>query len=244
LAKPTDGRYALRVNPARGHRIMAQPRYLPVIAGVFCGTLVCTIILSNKIVAVAGITFPASMLLFPATFLCADVLTEVYGYAATRKVVWAGFLSEVIWVLGYWAAAALPPAAFWTGQDAFVAALGLTPRIAVAGMTASVLGEFVNSYVMAKMKVWSDGRLLPLRMVVSTILGAGVDTLVVITIAFAGVFAFADLVSMGLAVWALKIVWELVALPVSIPFIAWLKRREGIDHFDRGTDFNPFSLDR
>jgi uncharacterized integral membrane protein (TIGR00697 family) len=233
-----------RSTPHEAAWTMPQPKYLPVIAGVFCGTLVCTIILSNKIVDVAGITFPASMLLFPATFLFADVLTEVYGYAATRKVVWAGFLSEVIWVLGYWAAAALPPAAFWTGQDAFVTALGLTPRIAVAGMTAYVLGEFVNSYIMAKMKVWSDGRLLPLRMIVSTIFGAGVDTLVVITIAFAGVFALPVLISMGLAVWALKVVWELVAMPVSLPVIAWLKRREGIDHFDRGTNFNPFSLDR
>ena len=202
----------------------------------------CTIILSGKIVHVGGVTFPASMLLFPATFLIADALTEVYGYAVTRKVVWAGLLSEVIWILGFWIAAALPPAPFWDGQSAFVAALGLTPRIAVAGMTAYVMGEFVNSYVLAKMKVWSSGRQLPLRMIVSTILGAGVDTLVVITIAFSGVFAVSDMIAMGLSVWAIKIAWELIALPISIPFIAWLKREERQDHFDRQTDFNPFKI--
>lgn len=203
----------------------------------------CTIILSGKIVSVGGVTFPASMLLFPATFLIADSLTEVYGYAATRKVVWAGLISEVIWILGFWAAAALPSAPFWHGQSAFISALGLTPRIAVAGMTAYVIGEFVNSYVLAKMKVWSKGRYLPLRMIASTILGAGADTLVVLTIVFLGVFAVSDLITMGLSVWAIKIAWELVALPVSIPFIAWLKRSERQDHFDRHTDFRPFRLD-
>lgn len=219
-------------------------KYLTVIAGVFCGTLVCTIILSGKVVSLFGLTFPASILLFPATFLFADVVTEVYGYAAMRKVVWAGLISEIIWVLGFWAAAALPPAPFWTGQDAFVAALGLTPRIAIAGMTAYVIGEFVNSYVIAKMKVWTDGRYLPLRMVLSTVLGAGADTIVVIAIAFTGVFALGDLIAMGLSVWLLKVVWELVALPVSVPFIAWLKRQEQHDHFDRDTDFNPFTVSK
>lgn len=217
-------------------------KYLPVIAGVFCGTLVCTIILSGKIVSLWGVTFPASMLLFPATFLFADILTEVYGYATTRKVVWAGLLSEIIWVLGYWAAAALPSAPFWTGQAAFEAALGLTPRIAVAGMTAYVVGEFINSYIIAKMKVWTAGRYLPLRMIASTIVGAGADTAIVLTIAFIGVFALSDLLAMGLSVWAIKIAWELAALPLSLPVIAWLKRHERLDHFDRGTDFNPFSM--
>lgn len=229
---------------SRIDRGVQQPRYLSIIAGVFCGTLVSTIILSGKVASVWGVTFPASMLLFPATFLFADVLTEVYGYSATRKVVWAGLLSEIVWVLGYWAAAALPPAPFWGGQEAFVAALGLTPRIAVAGMTAYVIGEFVNSYVIAKMKVWTGGRLLPLRMIVSTIFGAGVDTLVVIVLAFAGVFAVPDLIAMGVAVWGFKVAWELVALPLSLPFIAWLKRREGLDHFDRDTDFNPFAISK
>jgi len=218
------------------------PKHLTMIAGVFCGTLVCTIILSNKIVSVWGLTFPASMLLFPATFLIGDVLTEVYGYATTRRVVWAGFLSELIWVLGYWAAAALPPAPFWSGQSAFEAALGLTPRIAAAGMAAYIAGEFVNSYVLAKLKVWTAGKRLPLRMVASTAIGAAVDTLIVLTLAFAGVFPVNDLIAMGLAVWMIKLAWEIVALPVSLPLIGWLKRAEGRDHFDRATDFNPFAL--
>jgi uncharacterized integral membrane protein (TIGR00697 family) len=219
-------------------------KFLPIIAGVFCGILVSTIILSTKIVTLFGLTFPASMLLFPATFLIADVLTEVYGYAVTRKVVWAGLAAEVVWILGYHAAAALPPAPFWTGQDAFDQTLGLTPRIAIAGMIAYVSGEFVNSYIVAKMKVMTEGRHLPLRMVVSTIFGAGVDTLIVITIAFGGIFALNDLIFMGLSVWLLKVVWEILALPLSVPFIAWLKRQEMSDHFDRTTNFNPFALSK
>lgn len=221
---------------------MDNRKYLLLLAGLFCGTLVCTIILSGKIVSLHGITFPASIVLFPATFVFADVLTEVYGYGVTRQVVWAGLLSEIIWIGGYWLAAALPPAPFWKGQDAFVATLGTTPRIAVAGMTAYVIGEFLNSYVLARLKVATGGRFLALRLIGSTVIGAGADTLVVLTIAFAGLYSLAELLWMGMSVWALKVAWETLALPVSIPLIRWLKRQENADHFDRGTDFSPFAI--
>lgn len=109
-------------------------------------------------------------------------------------------------------------------------------------MAAYIAGEFVNSYVLAKLKVWTAGKLLPLRMVASTAIGGAVDTLIVLTLAFAGVFPVNDLITMGLAVWMIKLAWEIVALPVSLPLIGWLKRAEGRDHFDRATDFNPFAL--
>lgn len=229
---------------AYGRAMERDYRYAGLITGVFCGTLVATIILSSKIVEVFGVSFPASIVLFPLTFVIGDALTEVYGYAVARRAVWAGLVSELIWIGGYFAAAALPPAPFWSGQEAFVATLGLTPRIAVAGMAAYVVGEFVNAWALARMKVATAGRLMPLRMVASTVLGAGVDTAVVLTLAFGGVFPASELVRMGLAVWALKIAWEIVALPLSVPAIRWLKRREGADHFDSATDFSPFRLDR
>ncbi|ACL62929.1 queuosine precursor transporter [Methylobacterium nodulans] len=221
---------------------MQNRKYLLLLAGVFCGTLVCTIILSGKIVSIFGLTFPASIVLFPATFMFGDILTEVYGYSVTRQVVWAGLISEIVWVAGYWTAAALPPAPFWSAQDAFVTVLGLTPRIAVAGMTAYVVGEFVNSYVLAKLKVMTGGRYLAVRLVGSTVFGAAADTVIVLGIAFAGIYTISQMFWMGLSVWFLKVVWELVALPVSMPLIAWLKRQENEDYYDRDTDFSPFTL--
>jgi uncharacterized integral membrane protein (TIGR00697 family) len=221
-----------------------RDRYSSVITGVFCGTLVSTIILSGKIVEVAGVSFPASIVLFPLTFLIGDVLTEVYGYAVARRAVWAGLIAETLWIAGYLAAASLPPAPYWGGQEAFVATLGLTPRIAVAGMLAYVVGEFLNAYALARLKVATAGRALPLRMVASTVIGAGADTAIVLAVAFGGVYPSADLVKMGLAVWALKVAWEVAALPISLPVISRLKRAEGSDHFDRDTDFSPFKLGR
>lgn len=223
---------------------MSESRYPALITGVFCGTLVATIILSGKIVEVFGVAFPASIVLFPLTFLIGDALTEVYGYAVARRAVWAGLFAELIWIAGYLAASALPPASFWQGQDAFVATLGLTPRIALAGMTAYVVGEFLNAFVLARLKVACRGRALPLRMIASTVVGAGADTAIVLALAFGGVYPVGDLVRMGLAVWALKVLWEVCALPLSVPAIGWLKRREGVDCFDTATDFNPFRLDR
>ncbi|MBD8907658.1 queuosine precursor transporter [Methylorubrum zatmanii] len=220
------------------------PRYLGLITGVFCGALVSTIILSGKIAAVAGATFPASIVLFPLTFLIGDVLTEVYGYAATRRAVWAGLISELLWIASYTAAAALPPAPFWPHQDTFSALLGQTPRIALAGMIAYVCGEFVNAYVLARMKIASGGGYLALRMIGSTVFGAATDTAIVLVIAFYGVIPAGQLLKMGLAVWVLKVMWEILALPISLPLVRWLKRREQIDYFDVGTDFNPFRLQR
>lgn len=219
-------------------------RYLGLITGVFCGALVSTIILSGKIATVAGVSFPASIVLFPLTFLIGDILTEVYGYGATRRAVWAGLIAELLWIASYLAAAALPPAPFWQHQEAFIALLGQTPRIAVAGMIAYVCGEFVNAYVLARMKVASEGQGLALRMVGSTVIGAATDTAIVLAIAFAGVIPAIELLKMGFVVWGLKVAWEILALPISLPTVRWLKYQEQIDYFDVETDFNPFRMQR
>lgn len=219
-----------------------QRTYLVPIAGLFSAVLIISLILASKIVSIGGLTFTAAMIVFPLTYLLGDVLTEVYGFSATRRIVWAGFAAQLIWVLAYWIAAALPPAPFWPHQQAFETVLGATPRMALAGMCAYLVGEFVNAYVLVKLKIRTQGRMLALRLIGSTMVGQAVDTALFLALAFGGVIAIADLVQLGLSVWAIKVVWEIFALPVSMPLIAFLKRAEGEDADDSGTDFNPFRL--
>ena len=182
------------------------------------------------------------MIVFPLSYLFGDVLTEVYGFSSARRVVWAGFAAQAVWIVSYWIAAALPPAPFWPHQQAFETVLGSTPRIATAGMSAYLVGEFLNAFVLAKLKIALDGRRLALRLIASTVVGQGVDSVLFLAIAFGGVFAMSDLVRLAVSVWALKVAWEVCALPLSLPLIAYLKRVEGEDAFDAGTDFNPFRL--
>jgi uncharacterized integral membrane protein (TIGR00697 family) len=217
-------------------------QYLVPIAGLFSGVLIVSLILAGKIVSVAGLTFSAAVIVFPLSYLFGDILTEVYGYASARRVVWAGFAAQLVWIASYTIAAALPPAPFWPHQAAFEAVLGATPRLALAGMAAYLVGEFANAYVLAKLKVRLAGRNLAARLVASTVLGQAIDTALFVTIAFAGTFAAADLVRIGLSAWVLKVLWEILALPLSLPLIRWLKSREGEDADDRNTDFNPFRL--
>lgn len=216
--------------------------YLVPIAGLFSGVLIISLILAGKIVEVGGVTFTAAVIVFPLSYLFGDVLTEVYGYASARRVVWAGFAAQIVWIVSYWIAAALPPAPFWPHQAAFETVLGATPRIAVAGMVAYLAGEFLNAYVLARLKVRFSGRGLAARLVASTVIGQAVDSALFLTIAFAGVIAPGALAKLFLSVWLLKVAWEVVALPLSLPLIAFLKRTEGEDHLDAGTDFNPFRL--
>ncbi|MGU3360182.1 queuosine precursor transporter [Methylobacterium sp. M6A4_1b] len=218
-------------------------QYLVPIAGMFSGVLIVSLILAGKIVSLGGLTFSAAVIVFPLSYLFGDILTEVYGYASARRVVWAGFAAQIVWIVSYTIAAALPPAPFWPHQAAFEAVLGATPRLALAGMAAYLVGEFANAYVLAKLKLRFAGAHLAARLVASTVLGQALDTALFVTIAFAGTFAAPDLIRLGLGAWFLKVLWEIVALPLSPPLIRWLKRQEGEDADDRDTDFNPFRLE-
>lgn len=180
--------------------------------------------------------------LVPISGLFGDVLTEVYGYASARAVVWTGFFAQGLWIFSYWIAAALPPAPFWPHQQAFEAVLGATPRLALAGLCAYLVGEFLNAYVLAKLKIRSGGRGLAGRLVASTVVGQGVDSALFIALAFGGTYPMDELLRLALAIWALKVAWEILALPLSLPLIGFLKRAEGQDAFDTGTDFSPFRL--
>ncbi len=217
-------------------------KYLIPIAGLFAATLLISNTLDTKIFMFGTLALPAGIILFPLAYLFGDILTEVYGYAVARRVIWTGFASLLLMLGSYEVARVIPPAPFWEHQSAFNAVFGHIPRIVVASITAYFCGEFVNSYVVAKMKVAMEGRKTWLRLFLSTVVGQFVDTTVFVAIAFMGVFATGDLVSLILSAWAVKVGWEVIALPITLRVVAWLKKHENEDYFDTDTNFNPFTF--
>ncbi len=186
--------------------------------------------------------FGAGILFFPLSYLIGDVLTEVYGYAAARRCIWVGFAAMLFMVAMAAIVVALPPDAGWTGQEAYRAVFGQVWRIVFASIAAFWVGEFVNAYVMARMKLWTQGKWLWTRTIGSTVVGEGVDSLIFYPLAFLGAAGWTS-VQVGqvlLTQWALKVGWEVLLTPVTYAVVGWLKRAEGIDVFDTGTDFMPF----
>lgn len=218
-------------------------RYYDFIMALFVTVLLCSNLIGpGKIWHWGGFSFGAGILFFPISYLFGDILTEVYGYARARKVVWAGFGALAFATLMSWVVLSLPPAPGWQGQESLEAVFGLTPRIVLASITAYLVGEFCNSYVMAKLKVLTRGKKLWGRAIGSTIVGAGVDSAIFYPVAFYGVWTNEQLVSVTLGNYALKVIWEVVALPMTYPLVRFLKRAESEDYFDYKTDFTPFSL--
>ena len=185
--------------------------------------------------------FGAGILFFPVSYVIGDILTEVYGFARARRCIWAGFAAMLFMAFMAWVAVALPPAPGWPGQEAYRFVFGQVPRIVFASMIAFWAGEFVNSYVLARMKVWTEGRHLWSRTIGSTVAGQGVDSLIFYPLAFWGVWDNGLLVTVLLTQWALKVGWEVLLTPVTYAVVDFLKRREGVDVYDRDTDFTPFS---
>ncbi|MBB4152775.1 hypothetical protein GGQ80_000663 [Sphingomonas jinjuensis] len=186
--------------------------------------------------------FGAGILFFPLSYIIGDVLTEVYGYSRTRRVIWAGFGATLFMAGMSWVVVALPPAPSWTNQAAYETVFGQVPRIVLASVCAFWAGEFVNAYVLARMKLWTGGRHLWARTIGSTVVGQGVDSLIFYPLAFWGATGWTpDLVVTVLYTqWALKVGWEVLLTPVTYLVVGWLKRAEGVDVFDQGTDFSPF----
>ena len=184
--------------------------------------------------------FGAGILFFPVSYVIGDVLTEVYGYARARRAIWAGFAALIFMVTMSLIVVALPPDAGWTGQAAYEAVFGQVPRIVLASILAFWAGEFVNSYVLARMKVWTQGRRLWARTIGSTIAGQGVDSLIFYPLAFYGTWSNETLLVVLLTQWALKAGWEAALTPVTYAVVGFLKRREGVDVYDERTEFSPF----
>ena len=213
-----------------------------VVTAVFITCLLIANIIAVKLVSVSGIVFPAAVIIFPISYICGDVLTEVYGYHRARQVIWLGFACNLLAVGVIWAAQVLPGAAFWNAQTAYERILGFTPRLLVASFCAYLVGEFVNSFVLAKMKVLTHGRMLWARTIGSTIVGQGLDSLVFVTIAFLATIPTGALATMVLTQWLLKVAYETLATPLTYVVVGFLKQQEEVDVYDQHTSFNPLRL--
>jgi len=223
-------------------------RYLDLVMAAFVTVLLLSNVLGAGKVAQVNLPgigdwpFGAGLLFFPLSYVIGDVLTEVYGYARARRVIWSGFAALLFMAVMAWVVVALPPAPGWTNQPAYEAVFGQVPRIVFASMIAFWAGEFVNSYVLARMKIWTEGRHLWTRTIGSTVAGQGVDSLIFYPLAFWGAAGWTSelVVTVLFTQWALKVAWEVLLTPVTYAAVGWLKAREGVDVYDRATDFTPF----
>lgn len=213
-----------------------------IIAAVFVTCLVVANIIAVKLIGVAGQTLPAAIVIFPISYIAGDVLTEVYGYRQARRVIWLGFLCNLIAVVAIVLGQKLPSASFWDGQAAYERILGYAPRLLIASFAGYLAGEFSNSFVLAKMKLATRGRWLWTRTIASTLVGEGLDSLIFITIAFMGTMSGSELIKMIATQWLAKSGYEVMATPFTYKIVAFLKREEGVDVYDFDTRFNPLLI--
>jgi uncharacterized integral membrane protein (TIGR00697 family) len=213
-----------------------------VIVALFITCLITANIIAVKLIIVFGLVLPAAIIVFPVSYILGDVLTEVYGYRQARRVIWLGFACNLILVIGIWLGGLLPAATFWDGQSAYERILGYTPRILVASYLAYLVGEFSNSFVLAKMKIATNGRWLWTRTIGSTLVGQGLDSAVFIFLAFVGTIPASALFSAVITQWLAKTIYEAAATPVTYKAVSFLKHREGLDVYDYDTRFNPLLI--
>jgi uncharacterized integral membrane protein (TIGR00697 family) len=213
-----------------------------VIVALFITCLITANILAVKLINIFGLVLPAAIIVFPVSYILGDVLTEVYGYHQARRVIWLGFTCNLILVIAIWLGGILPAATFWDGQGAYERILGYTPRILVASYLAYLVGEFSNSFVLAKMKIATNGRWLWTRTIGSTLVGQGLDSLVFIFLAFADTIPASALFSAVVTQWLAKTIYEAAATPVTYKAVSFLKHREGLDVYDYDTRFNPLLI--
>ena len=215
-------------------------KYFDWFVNAFVAVLIVSNIVAPKLVAIGDLRISAALALFPITYIFGDVFTEVYGYAASRRAIWAGFGASILMAAISAFAIALPPAPGWTGQDKYVAVLGVVPRAVAGSLLAYWCGEFANSFVMAKMKLATQGRHLWMRTIGSTVVGQLVDTTIVIIAIFAGNVDWPTIFTLIVSGYVFKVIYEAIMTPFTYLVVNFLKRAEGIDTFDAGTDFNPF----
>ncbi|KFL44885.1 hypothetical protein IL54_0251 [Sphingobium sp. ba1] len=220
----------------------ARPlRYYDFVMAAFVAILLLSnLIGAAKLSSLGGFTFGAGILFFPLGYVIGDVLTEVYGYARARRCVWAGFAAMLFMAVMSWVVVALPPAEGWTGQEAYEAVFGSTWRIVFASLIAFWAGELANSFVLARMKLLTQGRHLWMRTIGSTFVGQGVDSLLFYPLAFYGNWTQTQVLTVMVTNWAMKVGWEALLTPVTYVVVNALKRREGLDVYDAGTNFTPF----
>jgi hypothetical protein len=212
------------------------------IVAIFITCLITSNIIASKLFRVSGLVLPAAIIIFPISYIVGDVVTEVYGYSQARRVIWLGFLCNLVTVIGIEVGRVLPSASFWKGQAAYEQILGNTPRLLAASFLAYLVGEFANSFVLAKMKIATSGRWLWTRTIGSTLVGEGLDSFVFITLAFIGTIPLTELTSTIVAQWLVKSAYEAAVTPLTYIVIKFLKRQEGLDVYDYDTDFHPLRI--
>jgi len=219
-------------------------KYYDLVMAAFVTVLLCSeLIGAAKLTTVGGVTFGSGVLFFPISYIFNDVLTEVYGYARARKVVWAGFGAILFASVMSYIVVSLPPAAGWNDQPAYQAVFGNTWRIVAASITAFFAGEFANSFVLAKMKVATAGRFLWMRTIGSTIVGEAVDSAIFYPLAFIGIWSGDQVITVMINNYLFKCGWEAIVTPFTYLVVNFLKKAEKEDYFDRDTNFTPFSLE-
>jgi uncharacterized integral membrane protein (TIGR00697 family) len=226
-----------------------QLRYYDFAMAAFAVILICSnLIGAGKVAtldvpAIGAVTFGAGILFFPLGYVLGDVMTEVYGFARARRVVWVGFAASVFAAGMAWVVVTLPPSPDWTGQEALAAVFGQVPRIFLASILAFWAGEMANAFVLARMKVITGGKYLWTRTIGSTVVGQGVDSLIFYPLAFLGVWETSLVITVLITNYLLKVAWEIILTPVTYRVVAWFKRVEGVDVYDLKTDFTPFKAD-
>jgi uncharacterized integral membrane protein (TIGR00697 family) len=224
-----------------------QLRYYDFAMAAFAVILICSNLIGASKQATftlpgyGPVVFGAGILFFPLGYVLGDVMTEVYGYARARRVVWVGFIASAFAAAMSWVVVHMPPAPGWEGQATLAAVFDPAPRIFMASIIAFWAGEFANSFVLARMKLLTQGRMLWTRTIGSTVVGQGVDSLIFYPLAFLGIWETSTVVQVLVTNYLLKVVWEIVLTPVTYRVVAWFKRAEGMDVFDTKTDFTPFT---
>lgn len=210
------------------------------VTALFATCLIAANVIAVKIISFGFLILPAGVIVFPLSYILGDVITEVYGFQSMRRVIWLGFLCNLIFVVFVWLGQKLPPAPFWGWQEAYETILGFIPRLLFASFCGYLVGSFSNSFILARMKVLTQGRFLWARTIGSTIIGEGLDTAIFIVFAFIGTPLFVPVII--LHHWLLKVGIEVVATPFTYAIVKWLKRKDMTDVYDRETDFNPFRM--
>lgn len=218
----------------------AHFRYYDMLVAAFVAVLLISNIVAPKMVAWGPMRFSGAQILFPVTYIFGDIFAEVYGYAGSRRAIWHGFFASALLAIVSMIIVALPPAPDWPNQKAYETVLGMIPRLVVASLIAYWAGEFANSFVMARMKVWSNGKHLWMRTIGSTAVGQAVDSVLVLVIAFGGVWSTEDIIRAIISGYVGKVAYEAALTPLTYLVVNGLKRAEGVDIMDTDTDFNPF----
>src|SRR5215469_1535780 len=221
---------------------MQRYKYLDTLTTAFVVILLVSNLVAQKVCQIGPFAVSAAVLLFPITYIFGDLFTEVYGFAASRRAIWLGFFGTLLLYVMATITIALPPAPGWHNQQAFASVFGFIPRILAASLIAYWVGEFANSYTMARLKLLTNGRKLWTRTIGSTIVGQAVDTVIVMVLTFVGVVPLATIGNMIVTSYSLKVAYEILATPLTYLVINWLKKEEQADAFDRHESFNPFAI--